>query len=179
MSPRVLIGGALLSGIVLFAWGALVHTVLPIEAVKEFKDGKAVVQAIRANAPDNGVYFAGEGVVAAVSLRPDLSGEIPIGPPLAREVVLDLLEGLLLVVVLLMVPRSTRFGKVGVACAAALAACIAGVLPEWNWYGFSTPFALVECLDLVGGWCLAALALTPLIDRLASPTPAARLAPAL
>lgn len=167
MAIKFLAAGAVVAGIILFLWGMVVHAALPIESVKEFKDTQAVVQCLRANAPENGVYLAGEGVLAAVSLRPDLADQSQdLTGRLITEFVLDVLEGLLLACLLLAVTRATVLGKVGLVAAAALAACLGGVLPGWTWYGFSAPYVLVECLDLVGGWCLAGLALAGLMMRL-------------
>src|SRR4026207_328558 len=93
MKLRYLVSAALLGGLVSFAWGAASHVsmLLPSLEPKAFADSTAVLQTIHANAPENGIYFDGRGLFAAVSFRPDLSqrfaslvGPTPRRPPAGR-----------------------------------------------------------------------------------------------
>lgn len=169
MKTKFLVVGAIVAGITLFVWGFVTHAALPLSerALTEFKDAQAVVQVIRANAPQNGVYFAKQGIFAAVSFLPDVSDKTQnITPNLIREFVIDVLAGLFLGLVLLGTRGSTVMGRVGLLVAAALAAVASQSLPAWNWYGFSLEYTTMEVIDLVGGWFLAGLVLAGLMKKM-------------
>ncbi len=174
MNTKFLISGAVVGGLLLFVWGAAYHMIIPWEkiALSEFKDTPAIVQAVRANAPQNGMYFAPQGVFAAVSFFPDMSDKTNLmGPMMVRELIKDLAVGLLLSVVLLWVGPSTVLGRARLLAMIALTAAISEYISDWNWYGFSGSFTLLSMGDIVIGWFLTGLALGGLMNKM-------RLAPA-
>jgi hypothetical protein len=135
--------------------------------VREFQDARAVVEAIRANSPVNGVYLAPQGVFAAVSLEPDLADKSQdLTPQLLTEWASASLAALFLSAALLTARSATVAGGARLLAVTALAAVANGDLAYWNWYGFSTWFTLQELVDLVGGWLLAGSVLGALMKRM-------------
>lgn len=152
MNAKFLVTAAILGGITLFLWGAVSHAVLP-QPLREFKDPKAAVEFVKAQAPENGVYLAGEGIFLAVSARPDYSDKTTnLAPNLLTQLVTDMAAALFLGVLLLNLRCTTAGQRAGVVLAAALASAFSQNLPGWNWYGFSTTFTLQEVADVVLGW---------------------------
>ncbi len=51
------------------------------------------------------------------------------------------------------------WGRVAFVAGIGVAIGVAGSLPEWNWYGFSTVFTAFEMGDVIVGWFLGGLVL--------------------
>ena len=165
MNAKHLVVGAIVGGIILFLWGAVTHAVLP-QPMHYFKDEQAVVQALRANAPVNGIYFGPHGIFASVAFLPDLGDKTRhIGPNLLRQLFTDMLAALLLAAFLTCLP-GTVLGRAGWAALAGIVAVALKILPYWNWYGFPPAFIGMEALDLVGKFFLGALVLGALMKKL-------------
>lgn len=175
MRPKLLVLGSLAAGLALFVWQTVSQVVLPWHAatMKEFTNAPAVVSAIRAGAPGNGMYFAGQGVLAAVSFTPTMadktSGEF-MGPMLAKQFVTNLVIAALLCVLLLGIPHMTAANGARVAALAAAAAALTVHVSNWTWYGFSPIYVLVNSLDLVIGWSITGAVLGVMIQRLTRTT---------
>lgn len=150
--------GTLAAGITLFVWQTISNVAIPWHAatVKAFTSDAAAAQAIRAVAPTNGVYASPEGILAAVSMTPDMADKSKsMGPNLLKQIVIDLLASLLLCLV---IERIGVARKWDVALTLALAGLAAGIIKEmsdWNWYGFATSYAIVNEVDLTIQFALA------------------------
>jgi hypothetical protein len=168
MNRRFVLGGTLAAALALFVWQFISYAVLPWHerTLRPFTDPNAVVQAIRANAPANGVYFVSQGVTAAVSLTPDLADKTQaMGGMLGRQMVIDLATALLLSALVLRLPigSATRTGvTLGLA---GLAAGILGQFSAANWYNFSPTYATVNAADLGLEWLIAGTVLGALRVR--------------
>ena len=177
MNTKFLLSAALLGGVVLFAFSAAYHMLLPWEtwALSEFKDSKALNEAVRANAPRNGMYMTREGVFAAVAFLPDSSDKTAqMGPAMVREFGKDILVALLLALILSWTRTSTALGRGALLGAVGLAAAVSEHISDWNWYGFSGPFTLLTMGDIIIGWFLAGLAIGWLMGKMhAAPAAAA------
>ena len=168
MRGKYLLYGTLAAGITLFVWQTISNVAIPWHSatVKQFTNNAAAVQAIHAVAPTNGVYVAPEGVVAAVSFTPDMADKTKsMGPNMAKQLVIDLIAALLLCVVI---------GRIGVgrkrdaALTLGLAGLAAGIIKEmsdWNWYGFSASYAIVNEIDLMIQFALAGVVIAWLYKR--------------
>jgi hypothetical protein len=168
MNAKFAIAATLVGGTILFFWGFITHSVIP-EPVIAFTNDQAVVDAMKANAPANGVYFSGKGVLAAVSFEPDMRDKTEnITANLIREFLSCGLTALLLSMVLLGARSESVLGGAVLLAFAAVAAALGTEFSSWNWYGMSPKFIGIESLDLIGGWFLTGLALGPLRKRLAS-----------
>ena len=168
MRGKYLLYGTLAAGITLFVWQAISNVAIPWHkaTVNEFTNNTAAVQAIRAVAPTNGVYVAPEGIVAAVSFTPDMTDKTKsMGPNLVKQMVIDLVAALVLCLVI------ARIGvgrKRDVALTLGLAGLAAGIIKEmsdWNWYGFSASYAIVNEIDLTIQFALAGIVIAWLYKR--------------
>ncbi len=177
MHTKFLLSAALLGGVVLFAFSAAYHMVLPWEswALNEFKDSKALNDVVRATAPRNGVYYTREGVFAAVAYLPDFSDKSQaMGGAMATEFGKDVVVALLLALILPWTRTATVLGRGALLGSIGLAAALSEHVSDWNWYGFSGPFTVLTMGDIVIGWFLAGLAIGWLMRRMhADPAAAA------
>jgi hypothetical protein len=157
MGFKYWLGGTLAAGTVIFFWGALSHTALPMpDPVAEFKNADTMLEAVKAQTKGNGVYLDGRGVFVALSLRPDLMDKSKnMGPALGTEFAIDCLQGLLLAVFFArMAPGSVKAGA-GLGLLLGLIAWSAIDLSLWNWYGFSGKMILEDLADVPVGCALA------------------------
>lgn len=169
MKLRYLLSAALLGGIVMFAWSAAFHFsgVAPGLAPKAFADSNAVVEVVRANAPENGIYFEGRGLFAAVAFRPDLGQKFDsMARPMLIQFGIEAAVSLLLAWVLLRLPIWPVLGTGSLFATVAVAAGIETLVAEANWYGFPLPHQLGQLADLVIGWFLLGIVLGWLRNRM-------------
>ena len=164
MTSRFLLTGTVAATLALFAWQAVSHVVLPWHelTLRAFPDNAGAVQAFRSQAPENGVYFSPQGVLAAVSFTPDLRDKTQaIGRLFGRQLLIDLAAALVLCLV---VSRLATTRPLQVATTLGLAGLGTGAIAlwsDWNWYGFAPRYAAVNTIDLtlnlfLAGWVLGA-----------------------
>ena len=138
-----------------------------LHAYQQFKDEKAVVEVLKANAPSNGTYFAAQGVVAAISFTPDMADKTQnITPLLIREFVSNVVVAFFLAWLLLGVRSKSLGGHAGFLAVMGLAAGFSILFSYWNWYEFSTGFILMDVIDVVVGWFLVGLILSAIQNKL-------------
>ncbi|MCL5744591.1 MAG: hypothetical protein M1541_11795 [Acidobacteria bacterium] len=144
MYTKFLLLATLLGGLTIFPWGALSHVALEVPgSLMPLRDGTAVIDAIRSQAPNNGVYFDPRGLLAVVSLRPDMADKSQaMGANLAIEFVSNCLNALLLAFLLLNSRVSSVLACGGLGALAGALAFTGIAVSYWNWYGFLTSFAL-------------------------------------
>jgi hypothetical protein len=167
---RFLVLGTVVTAIALFAWQSISNVVLPWHAATmgEFANNDVVVQAIRANARENGVYFSPQGILAAVALTPNLIDKTTlIGEMLGKQFVINLAVSLLLALVVLRLRPSTTMGTATALAMAGLAGSALIELSNWNWYGFALSWSTVNLMDHTIQWFLAGLVLATLMRRFA------------
>jgi len=153
MRPRLLVIGTLAGTVVLFAWQSISHGVikLPEMGLREFpKDSTstATAQAIRALAPQNGVYFSAYGVFGAVHISADYADKRKqFGSMMGKQLALDLAVVFLLT---LLVDRLRGESIVRTAGAySVLALAWAGLIHVGNeiWWSFPTAWTLGNVAD--------------------------------
>jgi hypothetical protein len=169
MKLRFLLSAALLGGLVSFAWGSLAHGtgMLPSLEPKPFADSTAVLQTVKANAPENGIYFDGHGLFAVVSFRSDMGQKFEsLLKPMLHQFLIEVGVALLLAWVLLRLPVWPAMGTGSLFATLAVAAGIEQLLPEANWYGFPIPTQLAELATLVVGWFLMGVVIGWLRNRM-------------
>jgi hypothetical protein len=168
MRGKSLLYGTVAAAITLFVWQTISNVAIPWHAatVKSFADNAAAVQAIHVVAPTNGVYASPEGVLAAVSFTPDVGDKSKsMGPNMAKQIVIDLVAALLLCLV---VGHIGVGRKRDVALNLGLAGLAAGIIKEmsdWNWYGFSASYAMVNEIDLGIQFALAGIVIAWIFKR--------------
>jgi hypothetical protein len=168
MRIKSLIVGTIAAGLLIFTWGAIYNSVFSASTLKAFANDSAVVQAIRQNAPANGIYLSDRGVFAAVDVRADGSSRVPgLGLFLGRELLADLAVGFVLTIVLLHL-KPTNLPRPIVLALVGVAAGIAMPVSDWNWFGFASGFTLAAVIEVAVGWMLAGFVLTRFVLRDAS-----------
>ena len=171
MSTRFLVVGTLVGAIVLFAWQTVSNAALPwhMATMTEFANDSATAHAVRAAAPQNGVYFSKYGILAAVRVTPDfsdLTANTAMGPMLAKQFGLDLVATVVLLVFLGRVPSDTAM-RTGVTSAlAALAVSAIIELSNAIWYGFAASYSLVNVVDQTIAFFLVGATLAALRTRM-------------
>lgn len=171
MSTRFLVVGTLVGAIVLFAWQTISNAALPwhMATMTEFVNDSTTAHAIRAAAPQNGVYFSKYGILAAVHITPaftDLTSGTAIGPMLGKQFALDLVAAL---IVVLLLGRFPVEGAVRTGVTFALAALAVSAIAELSntiWYGFAASYSLVNVVDHTIAFFLIGAALATLRTRM-------------
>ena len=174
MRTGYLLTAAVLGGVVSFAWGSVSHVALALPGTEPlaFADTNAVVQLVKANAPENGIYFDGRGLFAAVAFRSDMGQKFTsLAPSLLRQFGVEIVVAFILAWVLLRLPGMTPFQTGILFAIVGVAAGIEELVPMHIWYGFPHSTIAAEGIDLIVGWWLLGLVLGALRNRMA-PAPA-------
>jgi hypothetical protein len=135
----------------------------------EFANDSAAAHAIRAAAPQNGVYFSKYGVLAAVRITPtftDLTAGTAIGPMLGKQLALDVIGAIVLVLLLQRIPAEGAL-RTGVTFAlAAFAVSLVAELADSIWYGFAASYSIVNVVDQTICFFLVGAALAAVRKRM-------------
>ncbi len=180
MGKKLLAG--VLGGLAFFLWSFVAHDVLPMgkAGIKEIPNEQAVLDSMKANMPENGLYLLpGLGVpegatraqqAAAMEARMHKvetgpSGllayhpvlQFSFGKALAVELGTNILQ-VLLAVILLGQTRIVNF--VGRWRFITIAGCLAAIstnISYWNWYGFPGNYTLAYICTVAMGFVFAGL----------------------
>jgi len=169
MNARYYVAAALVGGLVSFAWGTVSHLTSAFSGAepRTFTDSNAVVQVVKANAPENGIYFDGRGLFAVVSFRPDLGAKFPsLAPSLGIQLVIKIGVALVLAWVLLRLPPMTAFQTGILLAIIGVAAAVEELFPMQLWYGYPRASTAFEAFDLVVGWFVVGLVLGALRNKM-------------
>ena len=179
------IKSTLAAGAILFAWQFISWSLLPFRnaVLQSFRDESAVAASVVANAPRSGVYVlplsrdmsseppeqakaaekrALQGPLVFASIR--IGGMKPMGFYLVVQFITQLVNAFLLSIVLTQTKVRSYGGRVLFIFTLALLAGVAGHVPNWNWFNFSTSYTALEISDLLVGWTLAGLVIAKIID---------------
>ena len=175
--------GAILGALVLFVWSALAWMVIPWpgEPLRGFTNEDAVVQTIKANVPRSGNYLLpmevkrpsgmtdeqyrtalqnaenrmiqGPMIFASVRLEPmgSMARYMVIG------LITDVIAVLLACILLLHTNAVSYAARVGFVAGLGVLIFVGGHLDEWNWWGFSNAYMLMQFGVLIIGWILTGL----------------------
>lgn len=180
---RVLVA-AVVGGVLLFVWGFVAHMLLPFseKAMKPVPNEAAIIEAVRANVTENGVYYIPylNYMKASAEDQRAYAEKIANGPSgllvlrtggvsmdMKRELPLEFLSNLLAALVAALAvagigPRSYG-GRVGAIFAFGVVAWLSISASQWIWYGFSTDFLVSDLVDQWGGWLLAGLGMAAVL----------------
>jgi hypothetical protein len=180
---RVIIA-AVVGGVLLFVWGAVAHMVLPFseKAMKPVPNETAVLEAVRGNVTENGVYFipyvnyktaseaeqqayaekiangpSGMLVLRTGGVSMDMKKELPM------EFISNFLAALVAALAVAGIGTRTYGGRVGTIFAFGVVAWLSISVSQWTWYGFSTDFLISDLVDQWGGWLLAGLGMAAIL----------------
>jgi hypothetical protein len=181
---RVLLAGVL-GGVVVFAWSAFSHMVLPLGemGIRTLPNEEPVLSALRSSVPEAGLYFfpgmdpneqskeAQE--VWAEKYRSGPAGLLvyhPIGGEALqlRQFLLELFSNMLaalLAAFVIVRTKTSLFGRAFLVAGLGLFAWLSITVSYWNWDGFPSSFVMAEGIDQVVGWFLGGLA----VGRIAVP----------
>lgn len=172
---------AVLGGVIVFAWGAVSWMVLGWHAptIQAFANEDQVAQVLVDNAPVSGIYLLPKPQPTQVAVPPAEAAPAQAGPfafvayaregvdpqmtmPMAYAVAASILAALLIAWLVRAAEGLGYFQRVLFIATVGIVIAIAGRLPNWIWWHFSTEFMLVDLADVVIGWTLAALVMAAL-----------------
>jgi hypothetical protein len=187
---RVLLGG-LVAGIIVFMWGFVSHTALPLGSagIKVLPNESAVMMVLKGTIDQPGVYlFPGldpdappdeqqqaawrkaylAGPNGFLAYQP--VGRDPFSPMLMiTELASNILGGLLAAFIVYHVAANALV-RVQIVMLMGLFAWISISVSHWSWYRFPTAFFVAEGIDQVVGWFLAGLVIARMVKpRMAGP----------
>jgi hypothetical protein len=192
MKTGRIISAGIVGGIVVFAWSALAHMVLPIGemGVKSLPNEAPVTTAMKANIPDDGFYF-----IPGMSKKPTDAEkkeweakykagphgilvfhpggeEMNMGKMMGVEFGADVLAALIGAAIL-----ASMAGGMGCRLMVGLGLGLFSWLnldvSYWNWYGF--PLELIEgsLIEQAVGWMAAAVVMGWIVGKCTKCAPAA------
>ena len=179
---KKILWAGLVGGLVVFLWGTVSHTVLPIGqmGLKPMPVNSPLLDSMKGALAEEGLYYypgreAGRdqteaedavwmtkyrmGPTGLLLYRPN--GAEPMSPAqLGIQLATDIFGALLLAYLLVAIAGSTGaqvpLAKLlRISCVAGLFAWASISIAHWNWYGFPGAFILAEGIDQVVGWTLA------------------------
>ncbi len=172
---RALLIGGIGGGLLVFAVGAFSWMASPWKDhdLRKFGDEAAVGAVIQANVAGPGIHYLphwagdpqpspeemkarmekGPLVFASVQLR----GNPEMGSMYAGGLFIQIVAAVLVSWMVMRAGIGSYAGRVGFVLVFALAAAVVGVLPAWNWWGFSDRYTLILFGEMLGGWLLAGL----------------------
>jgi len=180
---RILLAG-ILGGIAMFVWNFVGHAVLPLGevGVREMPNEQAVLDAMKTNLTENGLYhFPGRGLgpnatreeksdamkrlMEKVETGPSgllvyhPSRPVSFGRLLGIEFATDVLQSILVVFLLAQTAIDSFIGRVGFVFVAGVLATITTNVSYWNWYGFPKRYtAAYMFIEIVGFLCVGIVA---------------------
>lgn len=178
------------TAIAVFVWSFLLHAATPLGSagLSSLPNEPALLDLMRANIPDKGLYFF-PGVGDLDNLTEDQqrawADKIKAGPnglllydpaghePLsAQQLIIELVNDFLaalLLCILIGFTTLSLWGRVAFGGAIGLMGWLALSVAYWNWYGFPTAYVLAEGFEQVLTWAIAALVLSLVMRRKAPP----------
>lgn len=174
---------AVVGGLLMFVWGAVAHMVLPFseKALKPVPNEAVVIEAIRGNVTENGVYViphlnymeASEADQKAYSdkIANGPSGflvlrtrhDVDMMPELPIEGLSNFLAALVAALAVGGLALRSYGARVGTIFAFGVVAWLSISVSQWTWYGFSTDFLISDLVDQWGGWLLAGLGMAAIL----------------
>lgn len=169
---KSLVLGGVLGGALVFIWGAVSWMVLPWHdaTLNRFTNEDVVSVTLDAYAPDTGVYMLAPGmdeegkpiadvepgrVVFAAIQKPMPS----MNPAMLKGLVSSILAAILVTWLVLKAGLPGYGQRVLCVVIFAAAASLAGIVPNWIWWGFGADYTLVSVADMLISWGLAGLAI--------------------
>lgn len=181
---------AIVGGLVVFIWGMISWMVLPwhSNSFKQFQNEKEVYEAIKDNAPTSGVYilpnmYVYKDGMSQSDIKRQMSDQhhmMSKGPvmfasisvegmkgmslkPFVTSLIIQIIGAGIITWMLLQTKINVYKKQVIFITVAGFLVGLLGLLPAWNWWGFSGSYTFTCFADLVISWCLAGLAIGKVI----------------
>lgn len=183
---RTILAG-ILAGLVAFVWSAVVHmnpVTAPMGLSMLNAKEPAMLAAIKANAPDPGLYFypgmdmsktmsKEEEAAWTAKFKAGPSGLLLVQPPgqepmPPRMLIVEFVSTVLCGIIAACIVASSvgSFGcRVMKVASLGLFTWLAISVSQWNWYSFPFAFIAVDAIDQTIGWLLGGLVLAKMIKR--------------
>ncbi len=176
---------AIVGGIIVFVWSAIAHMATPLgtAGLSVLPNEEPVLQALRANIPQSGLYFfpgadmsrrmtAEEKKAWEAKLRSGPTGLMVYnargGEALSpRQLIAELVTNVLaaaVAAILLSFMAAPYITKAVSTALLALFAFLSLSASHWIWYGFPTAFVVGELVTEFIGWLLAGLAIARIMS---------------
>ena len=165
---------SIVGGAVFFCYTLFAYVVLPFHgrSFSSFQNEQKVATVLKENAPTHGMYIipawdsggkqeAIKGLMMFAVLRPVTPTPEPV--MLLRGLLLYMLTAFLFSALLLLTRGLGFMGRVGFILLMTLTVFVTAYLSLWNWWHFTTWFAIVEFFDLAVGWFSAGLAMSAIL----------------
>jgi hypothetical protein len=202
MTGRVLLS-AIIGGLIVFAWGAFSHMVLPLgeTGIKQFTDDTPILEVLKANVKESGFYFfpgmAEETPDMSSTQRKELEnkyaekyrvsphgiliyhppdgGEVMSPKQLIVEFVSDAAASLLAALLLAQAAGNLQcYGKrLLFVTAVGAFAAVAVETQYWNWWGFPLDYIGASMVDQVAASFLSGLAIAAIVKSPSQPVASA------
>lgn len=175
MNGRAWLAG-IVGGVVFYIWLSIVHVATPLGMVgfSNLSNDEAMMAALKANVPHDGLYFIPGMNMSAPDRKAEMARAMelmrkgPTGimvvhvngaePMTARQLITEFLSNIvqaLLLVWLIVHSRLTSFSsRVQFAAVVGLLASMATNVSYWNWYGFPGNYTAVYMLTAIIGYVL-------------------------
>jgi hypothetical protein len=180
---------AILGGLIMFFWGALSHTFLPIGTMGMATptDQSSVLQSLKSSATEGNVIYiypslppekmlddaavnafddanAGNAFAFVVYQPAGNSGAGNMKPNLLKQAANDVAAALVMAIVLSL--GGFNFSRSVIAAVLmGLFAWLSISVPYWNWYQFPSAFTLASFIDETVGWLLAGIVIAWCLNR--------------
>lgn len=193
MKPGRIVLATIIGALVVFAWGAISHMVLPLGEVgiKSLPAEERLVPVLQAELHGRSIYFfpgletrdANGRMLSADEAQAAMdtwskkwesgpsglvvfnpSGSPSMGPLMGVELAGDAIAALILALVL--ARTSCGFAsRVLIALGFGVFAWASIEISYWNWYRFPTDYTIAQLADQAIGWLLSGLAMAGLVGR--------------
>ena len=164
---------ALVGGIIFFIWSSIAHIVTPLGmmGLSNLPNEDAVLQTLRANVPNSGMYFfpgfMSDRDAWEAKLRQGPSGllvytavgTVAMDPKqLISELITNIVAAFIAAAIIALI-AAPYMKRVAVIALMGVFGWVSLLLSYWIWYHFPTAFILGELTTEVVGWFLAGLAI--------------------
>jgi hypothetical protein len=160
---RIVIAG-LLGGLAMYVWSSVAHVATPLGrmGISSLPNEAAITTVLKAGVgPQKGLYLfpsdmnAKAGPFGFLAYSPELTQMNPA--TLGKELVVELLEGLVAAWLLSLTAISGYLGRVGFVGGVGLAASLSTDPSYWIWYHFPGAFTAAAMVVTIVGYLVAGL----------------------
>lgn len=176
---KPLIRCSIVGGVIVFLWFMISWMVFPMHkmSMHKFTNESEVTSCILRSAPKDGIYvipFMEEQKTAQTQEadQPFIFVNIARGidfkdmtRPMVISIITQVIGAFLITYLLLRAKAMKYWSRVWFVTIIGVVVALLGTVPAWNWWHFSTGWALLEIFDIVIGWFIGGLIIGKLIKN--------------